>query len=462
MKIHNTLTKKLETFKPVNKGKIGMYLCGPTVYDFAHLGHGRSAVAFDVVRRYFIYKGYDVKFVSNYTDIDDKMINRANEEGASVKELAEKIIPNYVEDYGKLNILPPDISPKATDFIMEMISIIEKLGEKGITYSLEDGIYYDISKDKDYGKLSGQKLDDLKTGARITERTDKRNPQDFVLWKFEKPGEPAWDSPFGKGRPGWHIECSAMSMKLLGETFDFHAGGLDLIFPHHECEIAQSELATGKPYVKYWMHNGFVQVDNEKMSKSLGNFFTLKDIFAKYNPLAVRLFLISTHYRGPINFSDVQLNQASQTLQRLNDFVFNLKTYESDRKNNPKITKLLASLVAGFEKAMDNDFEVPSALAAVFSAMKEVYILMAGQHMSTADAMKVLHTIRKLDSVLGVLCEEKETELIDIDIEELIKKRDIARKEKNYALSDKIRDELKARGIELIDTPDGVKWRRKN
>lgn len=461
MKIRSTLTKRLEEFKPVKKGKIGMYLCGPTVYDFAHLGHGRSAVAFDVIRRYFIYKGYDVKFVSNYTDIDDKMINRANEERVPVKELAEKIIPHYVEDYGKLNVLPPNISPKATDYIKEMVSIIKKLEKKGVTYKLEDGIYYDISKDRDYGKLSGQKLSDLKAGARVEERTDKKNHQDFVLWKFEKPGEPSWESPFGKGRPGWHIECSAMSMKLLGETFDFHAGGLDLIFPHHECEIAQSEVATGKPYVKYWMHNGFVQVDNEKMSKSLGNFFTLKDIFAKYNPLAVRLFLISTHYRGPINFSDVQLNQASQTLQRLNDFVFNLKTYASDGKNNPKITKLLASLVAEFEKAMDNDFEVPSALAAVFSTMKKIYGLSAGRHMSTADAMKVLHTIRQLDSVLGVLCEEKETELIDIEIEELIKKRDLARKEKNYALSDKIRDELIARGIELIDTPDGVRWRRK-
>lgn len=460
MQIHNTLTKKKENFTPVNEGHIGMYLCGPTVYDFAHLGHGRSAVAFDVIRRYFIYKGYKVKFVSNYTDIDDKMISRANEDNISVKNLAEKIIPHYIEDYGQLNILPSDVSPKATDFIEEMIDIIKTLEAKGITYELEDGIYYDIAKDSEYGKLSGQKLEDLRAGARVEERTDKRNHQDFVLWKFEKPGEPSWDSKWGKGRPGWHIECSAMSMKLLGETFDIHAGGLDLTFPHHECEIAQSELATNKQYAKYWMHNGFIQIDNEKMSKSLGNFFTLKDIFAKYNPLAVRLFLISTHYRSPINFSNVQLEQAVQTLQRLNDFVFNLKTYESNVEDNINVNKLITSAKEAFEKSMDDDFEVPSALATIFSLVKEINIFMADKNISTQNAMNVLNIIREFNTVLGII-EEKEGEaLIDLDIEALIHARELARKEKNYAESDRIRDELKEKNIELIDTPDGVKWRK--
>jgi len=460
MKIHNTLTKKKEEFKPLEEGKIGMYLCGPTVYDFGHLGHGRSAVSFDIIRRYFMYKGFEVTFVSNYTDIDDKMIKRAAEEGISVPELAAKIIPHYEEDYGKLGVLPSNKSPLATEYIDEMKNIVQDLLDKGIAYPLEDGIYYDVSQDAEYGKLSGQKLENLQAGARIEEKTDKRNHQDFVLWKFEKPGEPVWETEFGNGRPGWHIECSAMSMQLLGETFDIHAGGLDLIFPHHECEIAQSELHTGKDYVKYWMHNGFVQVDNEKMSKSLGNFFTLKEIFEKYDPTAVRLFLISTHYRGPINFSDVQLEQATNTLKRLQDFVFNLKTYEADRGDNPDLPTLLTHTKEGFESAMDNDFEVPEALAVIFNLIKEVNKLMSTKDISTTDAMQVLHLVREFDTVLAVFEGNEEEELIDADIEELIQKREDARNAKDYETADRIRDELAAQGIELIDSADGVKWRK--
>ncbi|MBT6068302.1 cysteine--tRNA ligase [Candidatus Peregrinibacteria bacterium] len=461
MQLHNTLTKKKEEFVPLHEGEVKMYLCGPTVYDRAHLGHGRSAVAFDLIRRYFIYKGFKVTFVSNYTDIDDKMINRAAEEGISVPELTEKIIPHYEEDYGALNILPSDISPRATEYIEEMIALVQDLLDKDIAYALEDGIYFDVSRDKDYGKLSGQRLEDLKAGARITEREDKRNHQDFALWKFEKPGEPSWNAEFGKGRPGWHIECSAMSTALLGNTFDIHAGGLDLIFPHHECEIAQSESSTGEQYVKYWLHNGFVQIDNEKMSKSLGNFFTLRDIFQKYPASTVRLFLISTHYRSPINFSDAQLEQAAKTLQRLNDFVFNLKTYENQTENNLEIKKLLENAKNTFETAMDNDFEVPEALAVIFSLIKDINRLIAEKGMSTQDAMKTLHLIRAFNEVLGIIQEPEAEELINVEIEELIRNRETARAEKNYTLADSLRDQLTAKGIELIDTPDGVKWRRK-
>ncbi len=460
MKIHNTLSKKKELFTPIHPNEVRMYVCGPTVYDYAHLGHGRSAVSFDIIRRYFIYKGFKVTYVSNYTDIEDKMIERAKLEGITVKELAEKIIPHYAQDYGRLNILPPDRTPRATEFIKEMIELIATLREKKYAYDLEDGVYFDIAKDTEYGKLSGQKLEELQMGIRIKTKTGKRNPADFVLWKFEKPGEPAWDSPFGKGRPGWHIECSAMSTKLLGQPFDIHAGGLDLIFPHHECEIAQSESATKKSYVKYWMHNGFVQVDNEKMSKSLGNFFTLKDIFAKYDPKAVRLFLISTHYRGPINFSDVQLEQAVQTLRRINDFVFNLKTYTSNAKNHAALTKLLAKTKAEVEKAFENDFEVPQALGAIFDMMREANKFIANKKISIKDAMHILNQLRSFDSVLGILTEVDGETFIDVKIESLIKEREDARKEKNFKKADQIRDKLKARGIELIDSSDGVRWRK--
>ncbi|OGJ52574.1 cysteine--tRNA ligase, partial [Candidatus Peregrinibacteria bacterium RIFOXYC2_FULL_41_22] len=319
LKVKNTLSGKKEEFKPIKDNHVGMYVCGPTVYDFGHLGHGRSAVVFDIIRKYLKYKGYDVTYVSNYTDIDDKMINRANKEGITVKQLAEKIIPEYQEDYGQLKIDKPDTQPKATQYIPQMIELIKKLIEKGYAYELEDGVYYEVEKFAHYGKLSGQNQDELKAGARIEKDDKKRHPHDFVLWKKAKPDEPSWPSPWGEGRPGWHIECSAMSMDLLGETFDIHGGGMDLIFPHHEDEIAQSEAATGKSYVKYWLHNGFITINNEKMSKSLGNFFTLKEIFAKYNPNTVRYMIIGTHYRSPINFSHELLDQSENALSRIKD-----------------------------------------------------------------------------------------------------------------------------------------------
>ncbi|MBI2634818.1 cysteine--tRNA ligase [Candidatus Peregrinibacteria bacterium] len=298
IQIFNTKSGKKEKFKPLKNGCAGMYVCGPTVYDSAHLGHGRSAVSFDVIRRYFVYRGYNVKFVSNYTDIDDKMINRAHEEGIEVSELAEKIVPEYERDYGALGVMKPDIQPKATEHIEEMVEIIKKLEDGGYTYVLDDGVYFDVNKFAAYGELSGQNLENLKMGARVEVKESKRNPYDFVLWKFKKEGEPFWASPWGDGRPGWHIECSAMSYKHLGESFDIHGGGLDLTFPHHECEVAQSIGAFGKgKFARYWIHNGFITIDNEKMSKSLGNFFTLKDIFKKYAPKAVRLMFLQKQWK---------------------------------------------------------------------------------------------------------------------------------------------------------------------
>jgi cysteinyl-tRNA synthetase len=326
MKIFNSKSGKKEIFESIENDKVGIYVCGPTVYDSPHLGHGRSAVSFDVIRRYFLYKGYSVKFVSNYTDVDDKMINRANEEGVSIKELADRVIVEYQKDYEDLGIMPPDVQPKATDHIEEVIDIVSRLESEGVTYMLEDGVYFDVSKYPDYGKFSSQNIEDLQMGARVEVKEAKRNPQDFVLWKLKKEGEPFWASPWGDGRPGWHIECSAMSFRHLGEKFDIHGGGLDLKFPHHECEVAQSLSCFGEEsFARYWMHNGFIQVDNEKMSKSLGNFFSLKDIFKKYDPKVVRFMFLQTHYRNPINFSDVLLEQAGAGLDRLHGFVRSLR-----------------------------------------------------------------------------------------------------------------------------------------
>ena len=309
LKLYNTLTRKKEIFKSIKKNSVGIYVCGPTIYDYAHLGHGRSAINFDVIRRYFIYKGYKVNFIFNYTDIDDKIINRANEKGITIKELTSKFTKIYEKDNKKLNIIHPTKKPKPTEHIKGIIELIKKIEKNNYTYQLEDGLYFDISKFKNYGKLSHQNIENLKAGARVKEDEKKKNHQDFVLWKLSKHGEPSWPSPWGKGRPGWHIECSTMSTEYLGKTLDIHGGGEDLIFPHHENEVAQSEAATGKKFANYWMHNGFIKVDKEKMSKSLGNFTTLRDIFKKFNPIIVRYMILSKHYRAPIDFSEKNLKQ---------------------------------------------------------------------------------------------------------------------------------------------------------
>jgi len=457
--IKNTLTGKLEQFKPINGNNVGIYVCGPTVYDNGHLGHGRSATAFDVIRKYLTYKGFNVKYVSNYTDIDDKMINRANEEGISVQELAARIIPEYEADYAKLRIEKPDFQPKATEYIDQMIKLVEKLSKDGYAYELDDGVYFEIEKYKEYGKLSHQKQDELKAGSRVEKDDKKRHPHDFVLWKKAKPGEPSWQSPWGEGRPGWHIECSAMSMDILGETFDIHGGGMDLTFPHHECEIAQSECATGRPYVRYWIHNGFINVDNEKMSKSLGNFFTLKEIFAKYDPLAVRFLFLGTHYRSPINFSDTILDQAENGLTRIRDFLVNLENYQSDTEESAETLETsIETALRQFEQHMDNDFDTAGALGDLFGLIKDVNTLMRSKQIAKKDIPRIHNALAKLDSVLSVL-PRIETE-VDADIEALIRERNKARANRDFTRSDEIRGELAKQGIMLEDTPEGTIWKK--
>lgn len=456
--VKNTLTGKKEVFKPLNGNKVGVYVCGPTVYDSGHLGHGRSAVAFDVIQKYLRYKGFDVTYVSNYTDVEDKIINRANEEGITPEELIEQVIPEYERDYGKLRIAKPDHQPKATEYIGQMIELVQKLMDKEYAYELDDGIYFEIEKFSEYGKLSGQKQDELRAGSRVEKDDKKKHPHDFVLWKKSKPGEPKWDSPWGDGRPGWHLECSAMSMNLLGETFDIHGGGMDLVFPHHEDEIAQSEGATGKDYVKYWIHNGFINIDDEKMSKSLGNFFTLKEIFEKYDPLAVRHLFLGTHYRSPINFSDKILDQSVNALSRLRDFLLNLRNYQGSAENTPNLEQILSRAEKDFEKKMDDDFDTAGALGALFNLVKEVNILMQEDALAQEDKARIEETLTKLDSVLSILPEIDEE--VDFDIDKLIEERNKARAEKNFARSDEIRDELAEKGIILEDKPEGTIWKK--
>lgn len=452
LKVYNTLSRKKEVFKPLKGNNVGIYVCGPTVYDFAHLGHGRYAVVFDVVRKYLIYRGFNVKFVSNYTDIDDKLIKRANEEGISVKELASRIIPEYVKDYDELGVLAPDIKPKATEYVKEMISMIEKLEKNGFIYVIpDDGVYYGVSKFKNYGKLSHQKVEDLQAGSRIEENSNKKSPNDFVVWKFSKPGEPKWESPWGAGRPGWHIECSAMTTSILGKEFDIHGGGQDLIFPHHEDEIAQSEGANSTAPVKYWMHNGFITVNKEKMSKSLGNFFLLKDIFKKFDGKTVRYFLISKHYRSPIDFSDESLEQAKNSVERINECFTRLSNYKTNG-TGIKANSLIDKTKKEFERAMNDDFETSTALAAVFNFIRAVNEGVDKSKISQSEKVMITHFFKTIDSIFGFL---KAGERIPSEILFLVKERDKTRKEKNWKESDRLRDEIKDRGYEVKDTADG-------
>lgn len=461
MKIYNTLTGKKETFHPVHDGQVGMYVCGPTVYDYGHLGHGRSAVSFDVIRRYLLYRGYKVTFVTNYTDIDDKMITRAEMMKMSVPELALRIIPEYQKDYGALGVMRGDVEPKATDHIDQMIEIIKSLEEKGHAYVISDGVYFDVTTFPAYGKLSGQKMEELKAGARKDLNPEKRHHQDFVLWKFSKPREPEWDSPWGKGRPGWHIECSAMSRNYLGDTFEIHGGGADLTFPHHECEIAQSEAFTGHPFVKYWLHNGFIRVNDEKMSKSLGNFFTLRDIFNAFDPQVVRYLFLQTHYRSPIDFSDDLLEQSRSSLMRLHDFIRRLTSYEGDGDDNGGTLQAFLTDVTqkGFEKAMDDDFETPVALAVCFDLIRSVNTMIDDGVLSRAGKDAVLQLIARFDSVLGIFEPSTAVE-IDDEIKALIDERNRARDERNWVRADEIRDELLKRGIQLEDSAGGTIWKK--
>lgn len=459
MKIYNSLTGKKEDFKPIKKNEVSMYVCGPTVYDIGHLGHARAAVSFDVVRRYFLYKGWKVAFVSNITDVDDKMIKRASEEGITEAGLAAKIIPEYERDYAALKVMPPDHQPRATEYIPKMVALVERLIEKGAAYKTRNGIYFEVSKFSEYGKLSGKKVEELQAGARIEIDKNKKNPADFALWKAAKKGEPEWNGPAGmRGRPGWHIECSAMSMDLLGETFDIHGGGIDLIFPHHEDEVAQSETATGRKFANYWMHNGHVRVNQEKMAKSLGNFTTIKEILKRFSPLVVRYFLLSVHYRMPIDFSDDLLEQAKYSLERLHDFMRRLQNAKQDvAKSSAKLPELIKAAQEKFEKALDDDFEISQALAAIFELMKETNILFDRGELGANDAALLKSVMMNFDNVLAVL--ETEDEL-DAEIKRKIEERNEARRSKDFKKADEIRQQLKSRGIELEDTKKGTLWKK--
>ena len=466
MQIYNSLTRKKEEFKPIHEGKAGIYACGPTVYNYFHIGNARPFITFDVLRRQLEREGYQVTFVQNFTDIDDKMIRRANEEGITVRELADRFIAEYYVDAKALGIRPATVHPKATEHIAEIIQLITRLIDNGHAYATPSGdVYYRVSAFPGYGKLSGQNMEDRETGAseRLNVETDKESPEDFALWKAQKPGEPAWDSPWGKGRPGWHIECSAMSMKYLGETFDIHCGGKDLLFPHHENEIAQSEGATGKKYVNYWMHNGFINVDNQKMSKSLNNFFTVRDIAKEYDLEAVRLFMLSAHYRSPINFSREQIEAANASLNRLytarNSLRFQIENGE-DRPLNAEeeaFVERLKSYEKRFDDAMDDDMNTADALGAIFELVKDANVTVR-EGVSRKAAKAALDSLEAICDVLGLLS-KKEDELPE-EIAALVRERAEARKNKDWARSDELRNRIVRAGYILEDTKQGQKVRK--
>ncbi|MGI5877963.1 MAG: cysteine--tRNA ligase [Christensenellales bacterium] len=463
MRIYNTATRKKEELVPGPGGRIGIYACGPTVYNFIHLGNARPLVIYDVLRRYLIWRGYAVTYVQNFTDIDDKMINRARSEGVTVPEIARRFIDEYWKDAEGLGVCRADIHPRATEHIGEIIGLIRRLEKKGLAYASGDGVYFDTAAHEDYGRLSGQNPDDLMAGARVDESEQKKNPMDFALWKFEKPGEPSWDSPWGKGRPGWHIECSAMAMKYLGETVDIHCGGADLVFPHHENETAQSEGATGKPFVRYWMHNGFISVDNQKMSKSRGNFFTIREIAEKYPLEAVRFFLLSAHYRSPINYSEDQLAQAQAALARLYSARDNWVASAAgqmacDRSVSEQMASLVSATRQRFIDAMDDDLNTADALAALFALVREVNTLNSAEP-SYADSAAALGALEELCGVLGILVRKAQLEM-SAHVQALVDARAAARADKNWAESDRLREELARLGYIVEDTREGQKLRK--
>ncbi len=467
MKIYNTLTKKKEEFEPLEKNKVKMYVCGPTVYNLIHIGNARPMICFDTARRYLEYKGYEVNYVSNFTDVDDKIIKKAIEEGVSAEEISTRYIAECKKDMEGMNIKPATTHPLATQEIDGMIDMIKKLIEKGYAYDVNGTVYYRTRKFSGYGKLSKKNIDDLEAGHRdikVAGEDEKEDPLDFVLWKPKKEGEPSWQSPWSDGRPGWHIECSVMAKKYLADEIDIHAGGEDLIFPHHENEIAQSEAANGVPFAKYWMHNAFLNIDNKKMSKSLGNFFTVRDISKEYDLQVLRFFMLSAHYRNPINFSHELMESAKNGLDRIVTAVSNLKHLSENAKPGKMTAEEAEKLAATkqmydkFEQSMDDDFNTADAIAAVFELVK------FANSNSSADNTKeyidaLTGKITTLTDVLGLVVEKKD-EILDADIEALIEQRQQARKEKNFARADEIRDELLAKGIVLEDTREGVRWKR--
>ena len=468
MKIYNTLTKRKEEFVPVEPGKVKMYVCGPTVYNFIHIGNARPMIVFDTVRRYFEYKGYDVNYVSNFTDVDDKIIKKAIEEGVDAETISKRYIAECKKDMEMMNVKPATKNPQATQEIGGMIEMINTLIEKGHAYVAADGtVYFRTKSFKEYGKLSHKNLDDLQSGFReikVTGEEGKEDPTDFVLWKPKKEGEPFWESPWCQGRPGWHIECSEMSKKYLGESIDIHAGGEDLIFPHHENEIAQSECANGKTFANYWMHNAFLNIDNRKMSKSLGNFFTVREISEKYDLQVLRLFMLSAQYRSPLNFSADLMEASKNSLERIRtaaehqaDCLKAAKEGEmtAEEKQNQAAVE---ELVQKFETAMDDDFNTADAISAIFEIVRLSNSTIS-EASTKAYVSYVKETMDKLCDVLGIITEKKE-EILDSEVEDLIAKRQQARKDKNFALADEIRGQLLNMGIILEDTREGVKWKR--
>ena len=468
MKIFNTLTRRKEEFVPLTPGQVKMYVCGPTVYNLIHIGNARPMIVFDTVRRYFEYKGYDVQYVSNFTDVDDKIIKKANEEGVDAEVISKRYIEECKKDMAALNVKPATVNPQATQEIQGMLTMIQTLIDKGHAYVADDGtVYFKVKSFKEYGKLSHKNLDELQSGFRelkVSGEEVKEDPNDFVLWKPKKEGEPYWESPWCQGRPGWHIECSVMAKHYLGDQIDIHAGGEDLIFPHHENEIAQSECANDKTFANYWMHNGFLNIDNKKMSKSLGNFFTVRDISKEYDLQVLRFFMLSAHYRNPINFSHELMESAKNSLDRIVTSVMNLTHLEKTAADLPmtdeeqKVLDLTKDIYKKFEAAMDDDFNTADAISAVFELVK-----LANSNSSETDTKAYITALKesivKLADILG-LNVVKEEELLDEDVEALINERQQARKEKNFARADEIRQQLLDMGIVLEDTREGVKWKR--
>lgn len=462
MKILNTLTRRKEEFKPINEGKVGIYVCGPTVYDYIHIGNARPMIVFDTLRRYLEYKGYEVNYVSNFTDVDDKIIKRANAEGVDASVISERYIAEVKKDMAALNVREATTHPKATEEIPDMIEMVKTLIEKDYAYEVNGTVYFRTRKFKDYGKLSKKNIDDLRSGNRdllVSGIDEKEDPLDFVLWKPKKEGEPSWPSPWGDGRPGWHLECSVMSKKYIGDVIDIHAGGEDLIFPHHENEIAQSEAANGTEFARYWMHNGFLKINNEKMSKSLGNFFTVREIAEKYPLQVIRFFMLSAHYRSPLNFSAELVEASKNGLERILTAVDRLKSINGiDGDVDKSVADEMDAFVKKYEDAMDDDLNTVDAISVIFELVKYANVNVT-EDSSKATVELVLNTIEKLCDILGIITEKKE-EILDSDIEALIEERQAARKAKNFARADEIRDQLSSMGIILEDTREGVKWKR--
>ncbi len=464
LKLYNTLTRKKELFKPLKDKKVGMYTCGPTVYNYPHIGNYRAYIAADLLKRYLKYLGYKVKHVMNITDVDDKTIRDSQKQRVSLKQFTEKYTKAFMEDLETLNIQKADIFPKATEHIKEMVNLVKKLLDKGFAYKGDDGsIYYSVSKFKDYGKLAHINIKELKAGARVKQdEYTKETVSDFALWKAysKEDGNVFWQTSIGKGRPGWHIECSAMSMKYLGKTFDIHTGGIDLIFPHHENEIAQSEAATGKKFVNYWIHNEWLLVNGKKMSKSLGNFYTLRDLLDKgYDPMSIRYVLLATHYRQQLNFTFKELEAAKNTINKLKDFMLRLQEIKSEKKNSD-VLKIIIKAKTEFERAMNDDLEISPALAAIFNFMREINKLIANNELGRKDAELVYDQMLKFDSVLGLRLDKVEKEELTEEEKKLIEEREIARARKDYAKADEIREILKKKGITLEDTKEGVRWKK--